>query len=781
MNDLETIAADNTNDPGTAAGGTKHNAPTLLRRYNRHIIFGLIIACAVVFLFGFMVAGSIQQKNAKQNNEEPIGADSPTIDDVATIDTPGLRSTSSPSPSPVAIVQSSLRPTQSTMLSEQSAFQGSATSGYVTTYPADPSTSTTLEPSPGEQSATNETSISNNPPAEPSASSTPEPFFVNVSSWLDAFNALTSNTDTEGDALSDATSQVQSTGQPTASPTGQQTKAPTAQPTDEPTKSPTDEPTKCLVFVLMRCSSHVTKAPTDQPTKSPTKAFSINVTSWINAFNALTLEQEMMTTPSTAAAVLTGNPCLTQEECDSQRQSMGFLYYVVDDHPMKGCFYKSDVAYFGLNGTAEEMSSPTLGQKIRIWCGESQVGDTSTTTSNLDIEISPTHKPTTPAPTSTAPTQKLTIATPAPTAPTVKPTNSPTMKPTENCFTVNTYESIDNDIARLKLNIVDSKSRSHFLGGIVRLAAHDFMDFDQNNQTHPMGPDGCFDPSHAANAGLPEEIWCPNCTLTMLYEEKYSHVSRGDFWVASANAVVRQTSINNTLDLRETFMWGRVDADTCPGSGERIPSPEGCGEVEHTFLIKMGLSWKDAVALMGAHTLGRGDEEFSGHHGTWVDTDEDAQNILGVTIGQIFDKQYYEEIYLNSWRPRDNGQTQQDWTTGRLSGPGNTRVMLNTDMCLVYDIDDIATSTCCSRTGWTYSNGQDRCIDSEAAKRRCPMYTQTHERWEAAEAVGEMLGGPYPNNNNVPFYNAYMEAWRKATTVGQANLSPLLENCESPI
>lgn len=146
----------------------------------------------------------------------------------------------------------------------------------------------------------------------------------------------------------------------------------------------------------------------------------------------------------------------------------------------------------------------------------------------------------------------------------------------------------------MKQNMFDPKSRSHFIGGIVRLAAHDFMDYDGDNTTHPFGPDGCFDPTHKANAGLPEEIWCSTCALTLLYEEKYNHLmSRADFWVASANAIIRQTSVNNTLDLRSTFVWGRKDADSCHGSGDRVPSPEGCGSVEHTFIMKMGLTWKD--------------------------------------------------------------------------------------------------------------------------------------------------------------------------------------------
>jgi len=301
----------------------------------------------------------------------------------------------------------------------------------------------------------------------------------------------------------------------------------------------------------------------------------------------------------------------------------------------------------------------------------------------------------------------------------------------------------------------------------VRLAAHDFMDFDQNDARNPMGPDGCFDADHPGNAGLPQDIWCSTCILTLLYQEKYSYLSRADFWIASANAIIRQTSVDNALDLRDTFLWGREDVDSCPGQGDRLPTPTGCGSIEHIMMRNMGLSWKDIVALLGAHTLGRGHNEFSGHKGTWVDTNADAQ---------VFDKQYYEEIFLNAWRPRKRSRSNQDWTTGRASDPGNTRLMLNTDICLVHDIDD--NLPCCTSPGRKYSDGQDHCIDNDAARRRCPMYGSTHSRREARDAVEEMLGGEFPNDNNVPFYNAFEEAWRKATTVGQENLSPLAESCE---
>ena len=191
--------------------------------------------------------------------------------------------------------------------------------------------------------------------------------------------------------------------------------------------------------------------------------------------------------------------------------------------------------------------------------------------------------------------------------PTRKPTTKPTTKPTmdSGCVSFSTYDAIDNDIAALKNNIADAKSRSHFLGGIVRLAAHDFMDYNKNDSSNPMGPDGCFDAEHAANNGVPS-IWCTNCPLTLLYQQKYSHISKADFWIASANAVIRQTSVNNALDLKSTFKWGRKDAASCAGSGTRLPTTSGCTSVENVFLTRMGLEWRDAAVLMGAHTLGRG-------------------------------------------------------------------------------------------------------------------------------------------------------------------------------
>jgi hypothetical protein len=201
----------------------------------------------------------------------------------------------------------------------------------------------------------------------------------------------------------------------------------------------------------------------------------------------------------------------------------------------------------------------------------------------------------------------------------VKPTRKPTRRPTRKpvtakptispCISFSAYDAIDADIVSLKDSFPDILSQNLFLGGIVRLVAHDFMDFDSTNTSQPMGPDGCFDADHPSNIGL-TTIWCTDCPLTMLYKQKYSYISRADFWVAAANAVIRQTS-SNALDLKDTFLWGRKDAASCTGAGSRMPKPTGCNFVEDVFLKRMGLTWRDAVVLMGAHALGRSNAEVS--------------------------------------------------------------------------------------------------------------------------------------------------------------------------
>ena len=289
-----------------------------------------------------------------------------------------------------------------------------------------------------------------------------------------------------------------------------------------------------------------------------------------------------------------------------------------------------------------------------------------------------------------------------------------------------------------------------------------------------MGADGCIDWQHEANNGL-ETIWCVDgcpLTLTQIYQEKYSVMSRADFWVASANAVVKLSSPNNELDLKSTFKWGRVDAEQCPDSALRLPGASDCGQVQDVFLNRLGLNWTDAVALIGGHTLGRGSSDFSGHEGIWVDTDAEAT---------IFDKRYYEEVLRKTWVPRNEGTDVQDWTWGG-NNDGSPRFMLNTDMCLLFDIE--TTFPCCSRTDLTRNDGTNQCDrrNSVLSDTQCSRTTNEDAANAMLQFAAQRDDGRFTNENE-PFFTAFSVAWEMATINGWDNLQELALSCvptESP-
>ncbi|KAL3789714.1 hypothetical protein ACHAWO_001062, partial [Cyclotella atomus] len=204
------------------------------------------------------------------------------------------------------------------------------------------------------------------------------------------------------------------------------------------------------------------------------------------------------------------------------------------------------------------------------------------------------------------------------------------------------------------------------------LAAHAFLDYNRN-ATEPTkyGPDGCIDFSNSAHAGL-EDIWCDECALTKVYEANFKHISKADFWIASGKYKAAILAADG-LDLKDSFVWGRVDQEDCPGSAERMPEATSCSQVKTVFLDRLGLSYIDAVALIGAHTLGRGDTQFSGE----------------VTTG----------FGLTRWKNR--------WCLTKSSLKRSTDAL----GCLVFDIDTSQGGTfpCCSRTDTLNNNEENPC------------------------------------------------------------------------
>jgi hypothetical protein len=117
-----------------------------------------------------------------------------------------------------------------------------------------------------------------------------------------------------------------------------------------------------------------------------------------------------------------------------------------------------------------------------------------------------------------------------------------------------------------------------------------------------------------------------------------------------------------------------------------------------------------------------------------------------------------------------------DFTSGEVGDP-RPKMMLNTDICLVYDIesesDDAAggASPCCTRTDMFKTNGESHCQTME--NEQCPAYDASNPRIEASGAVSDMLDG----EDNTNFYEAFRAAWFKATTNGHSDLIPIQELC----
>merc|ERR1712187_871339 len=104
------------------------------------------------------------------------------------------------------------------------------------------------------------------------------------------------------------------------------------------------------------------------------------------------------------------------------------------------------------------------------------------------------------------------------------------------------------------------------------------------------------------------------------------------------------------------FRYGRIDVANCSVPEKtRLPSPEkGATEIEHYIMRKFHINARHAVALMGAHTLGRCDVKNSGYNSTWKDR------------GDLFTTAYYKLLLEGQWdranmvHPR-TGEAQFQW------------------------------------------------------------------------------------------------------------------------
>ena len=277
---------------------------------------------------------------------------------------------------------------------------------------------------------------------------------------------------------------------------------------------------------------------------------------------------------------------------------------------------------------------------------------------------------------------------------------------TTKCMTREEYDEIANKVVDLYKSLTFTEG-SDLAGCLVRFTGHDVMDYNPNPQPIPDthlwtwgGNDGCVNFQDPDNKGLKDCIIGENghASIKDIYSHYCTTVSFADFMNIAAESLIAHTSSDKNgmrERFRNQFKFGRTTADYCLWNNH-LPNPEkSCIDVEDNFVKRLGLDWREAATLMGAHTLGRARAENSGYVGWWSDRENSGK----------FNNNYYTSMLLKGWIPQNNpsGSNDQKNQWMRSDKGGNStrpkkpwdgvnnehqEMMLNTDMCLVYQPAD---------------------------------------------------------------------------------------------
>lgn len=222
-----------------------------------------------------------------------------------------------------------------------------------------------------------------------------------------------------------------------------------------------------------------------------------------------------------------------------------------------------------------------------------------------------------------------------------------------------------------------------FNSGMVRLPFHDA--FGKGTT-----PNGCLDPAETDHNGLPSvrAVVDPVCT------KHSSYLSRADCWVLAGNVAIAAAG-GQVIPFR----FGRVDCDDESLYSDKglLPSAKPGGNpwthVSSIFHDRGGLSVREIVALLGAHSLGRPSSDANSNSGfsalPWV---AGPQNNLQNPGGDTLTTKYYSSIVGIPWT-KSTTKT-GEWLHNRPNDESPDALMLDTDMALAIDV-----SSCDAKQG----------------------------------------------------------------------------------
>jgi hypothetical protein len=207
------------------------------------------------------------------------------------------------------------------------------------------------------------------------------------------------------------------------------------------------------------------------------------------------------------------------------------------------------------------------------------------------------------------------------------------------------------------------------------------------------GSDGCVSLDDPENAGLTDcFVGGPfGIGLNQVYKSFCTKISLADFIIISAEAVMNITRENvlktdpdrQAVDFRSRFKYGRLTQKQCAASLGALPDAEkGCAAVKQNLLTPLNLTWSQAAALMGGHTIGGTSISNSGYVGRWKEAH----------ASRLFDNGYFTSLVLKGWSPlkavADN-PGKNAWRRSDIGTDSRNKgyeVMLDSDMCLYHSL-----------------------------------------------------------------------------------------------
>lgn len=228
---------------------------------------------------------------------------------------------------------------------------------------------------------------------------------------------------------------------------------------------------------------------------------------------------------------------------------------------------------------------------------------------------------------------------------------------------------------------------------MIRLIFHDCA----------TGCNGCLDVNAHENFGL-DGIFTE---VNSIYDREFgaSGMSRGDFYALAGIVAIRVASEQQdcfTLRLQPNcakpkppllIRYGRKDCPTSPNSPRDFGFPDAHKDLNHimdVFGDGMGMTERQVVALVGAHTMGMATPKNSGFQGPWKLPANSFDN--GFYRVLISDGSGWHQSELNFADAPPGANPRYQWDDGSVdrtqSSLGGT-MMLNTDMVCLLSKDDI--------------------------------------------------------------------------------------------